>query len=449
MTDWRRSAAYRIAFTYSAAFALAVALLGALVYFAADRAFRAQQDIALAEASDALVQDYRARGLAALAGTIRGRGAANGVVTFGHALFEANGRRVAGDFDLGLPAPGYSDVTFRDPVEGADTARVLTTRLGDAHYLVVGIDSQALERIDRVILSLFVGAFVLMLLIGGGGAMLLGGYLRRRLERISGTAQAIMGGDMRRRVPVSPRGDEFDQLGQVLNLMLERIARLLDNLRQVSADVAHDLRTPLARLRGGLEAALGERDPAAREGAIRQAVKQSDALLALFGGILRIVEVDAGDVRQGFAPVDLSALAEDLTESYAPAIADRGQRLSADIAPGLMVEGNRELIAQAAINLLDNAQTHTPPGTAIRLTLRGEGGFARLDVADDGPGVPAEDRARIVERFVRLDRSRSAHGHGLGLNLVDAIVRAHGGSLAIEDAASGLRAVLRFPRVVT
>ena len=445
MTDWRRSAAYRIAFIYTGALAVAVALLGALVYFAADRAFRGQQDLALAEAKAALVQDYRRQGLAGVAETIRHRGATNGVVTFGYALFDANGRRLAGDFDLKLPRSGYSNVRFRDPVEGVDSARVLTSALDRDHILVVGIDSQALERIDRVILSLFAGAFVLVLLIGAAGAVLLGGYLRRRLERISGAARAIMAGDMRRRVPVSARGDEFDQLGRVLNLMLDRIAGLLDNLRQVSADVAHDLRTPLARLRGGLEAALAQGDQAAREAAIAQAVRQSDALLALFGGILRIVDVDTGDVRQGFAPVDLSELAEDLIDSYAPAIADGGRHLRCDIATGICVAGDRELIAQALANLLDNAQAHTPPGTMIRLPLRADGGFARLAGEDDGPGVPADDRARIVERFVRLDRSRSAAGHGLGLNLVDAIARAHGGGLAIEDALPGLRAVLRFP----
>ncbi|WEK42494.1 MAG: HAMP domain-containing sensor histidine kinase [Candidatus Sphingomonas colombiensis] len=448
MTDWRRSAAYRIAFIYSGALALAVALLGGLVYFAADRAFRAQQDLALAEATAALVQDYRGQGIAPLAETIRRRSATNGVVTFGYALFDANGRRLAGDFELSLPQPGFSNVTFRDPVEGLDSARVLTTALDRDHILVVGIDSQALERIDGVILYLFAGAFALVLLVGLTGAVLLGGYLRRRLERISGTAQAIMAGDMRRRVPVSARGDEFDQLGQVLNLMLGRIAGLLDNLRQVSADVAHDLRTPLARLRGGLEAGLAQNDPAARETAIRQAVQQSDALLALFGGILRIVDVDTGDIRQGFAPVDLSGLAEDLIDSYAPAIADKGRHLSCEIAANVSVAGDRELIAQAVANLLDNAQAHTPAGTTIRLTLRADGGAARLAVEDDGPGVPADDRARIVERFVRLDRSRSASGHGLGLNLVDAIARAHGGVLAIEDAAPGLRAVLRFPLAV-
>ena len=324
MPDRRRSAAYRIALTHSAAFALAIAILGVLVYFAADAAFRRQQDTALAEASADLVRQYHDEGAHELAEAVAHRGGENGVITFGYALFDKAGRRIVGDFDLALPPPGYADVPFHDPVEGDDDARVLTTRLPDGTYLVVGIDSQAVEQLDGVILSLFGGAFFLVLMIGAIAALVLGGYLHRRLEQVTATAEAIMAGDVRRRVPVSPRDDEFDRLAIILNRMLERIGRLLENLRQVSADVAHDLRTPLARLRGDLELALDTRDPDAQRAAIGKALRQSDALLALFGGILRIVEVDAGDIRQGFVRMDIGALAEDICDSYAPAVADGG-----------------------------------------------------------------------------------------------------------------------------
>ncbi len=447
MPDRRRSAAYRIALTHSAAFALAIAILGVLVYFAADAAFRRQQDTALAEASADLVRQYHDEGAHELAEAVAHRGGENGVVTFGYALFDKGGRRVAGDFDLALPPPGYADVPFRDPVEGDDDARVLTTRLPDGTHLVVGIDSQAVEQLDGVILSLFGGAFLLVLLIGAAAALVLGGYLHRRLEQVTATAEAIMAGDVRRRVPVSPRDDEFDRLAIILNRMLERIGRLLENLRQVSADVAHDLRTPLARLRGDLELALDTRDPDAQRAAIGKALKQSDALLALFGGILRIVEVDAGDIRQGFVRMDIGVLAEDICDSYAPAVSDGGRSLSCDIQGGLTIAGDRELLSQALINLLDNAQVHTPQGTHIRVIVVPEGEAAvAVSVTDNGPGVAEGDRERIVERFVRLDRTRSAAGHGLGLNLVEAIVRAHGGTLTIGDAGPGLVVTLSLPR---
>lgn len=436
MTDWRRSAAYRIALTHSAALALAIAVLGTLVYFAADAAFRRQQDVALAEASADLVRDFRAKGMAEVVDTIRARGGRSGVVTFGYALFDARGRRVVGSFDLAMPPLGYADVVFRDPVEGADAARTLTS----------GVDSQALEQIDHVILSLFAGAFLLVVVIGAVAALWIGGYLRRRIELVSLTAAAIMAGDIRHRVPVSGRGDEFDHLGVVLNQMLERIGRLLENLRQVSADVAHDLRSPLARLRGGMESALAAPDGPERDAAIARAIRQCDDLLALFAGILHIVDVDAGDVRQRFVPIDLGALVEDLCDSYVPAVSDGGRTLSGSSEPGLIVAGSAELLSQAVINLLDNAQAHTPAGTHIRVDVAAEGDGAVVVVADDGPGVPAPDRERIVERFVRLDRTRAAAGHGLGLNLVAAIARAHDGTLTIGDAGPGLVATLRLPR---
>lgn len=436
MAELRRSAAYRIAFTYSIAFALAVALLGAAAYLAADAAFRRQQDSALVEESAELVRDYRGEGLAELTAAIAARGSGGRITSFGYAMFDARGRRMVGNLDLPRPRPGFRAVDFRDPVEGADAARALTTTLDDGHTLVVAIDSEALERIDRTLLTLFGGAFVLVLMIGAGGALILGRYLQQRLARISGTANAIVAGS--------------------INVMLDRIADLVDDLRQVSSDIAHDLRTPLARLRGGLEAALDAPADAERHRvALRNAVQQSDALLSLFGGILRIAEVGSGGITEGFRTVDLTALASDLCESYAPAVADGGRTLAcplsaavpAAVPAAMRVLGDRELIAQAVTNLLDNAQSHTPRGTAIRLDLAADDALVRLTVADSGPGVPAADRERIVRRFVRLDPSRSTPGHGLGLNLAAAIATAHGGTLVFDDNRPGLRATLVLPRL--
>jgi len=446
MADLRRSAAYRIAFTYSAVFALAILILGAAVYFAADAAFRAQQDAALTEETHELIRSYRDEGLADLRETITAREARGRVDSFGYAVFDARQHRVAGSLRLRKPRVGWGDVTFIDPVEGPDAARALATDLGDGLTIVVAIDNEALEKIDGTILALFGAALVLVLVFSAGGALALGAYLRRRLARISGTAQAIVGGDLARRVPVGTRGDEFDDLALGLNAMLDRIAQLLDSLRQVSSDVAHDLRTPLSRLRGEIEAALDAPADAQRP-ALKAALRRSDELLSLFAAILRISEVEGGALTRAFAPVDLSALATDLCETYAPAVADGGRTLACDIAPGCAIQGDRELIAQALINLLDNAQAHTPPGTAITVALAQAGDRLALSVADDGPGVAEADRARIVHRFVRLDASRSRAGNGLGLNLVAAIAAAHRGTLTIDANHPGLRATLSLPGI--
>ena len=245
------------------------------------------------------------------------------VNAFGYALFDRAGQQVAGALRTARPAPGLGTIAFTDPREGEDTARALATRLADGRTLVVALDGEPLERVDATILWLFGGALVVVLLVSAGGALVLGATLRRRLDPIGDTAEAIAAGELDRRVPVGARGDEFDRLATSLNAMLDRIVRLMDNLRQLSGDVAHDLRTPLARLRGGLEAALdGPAEDQHR--ALGGALEQSDELLSLFAAILRISEVEAGRLRAGFERVDVGQLTHELCDSFAPAAVDGG-----------------------------------------------------------------------------------------------------------------------------
>lgn len=440
------SAAYRLAFTWSAAFALAILLLGTAVYYAADAEFRRQQDVGLADETAGLLREFGEGGMPDLLDAITKRQAINPANGYRYAVFDSAGHQLTGAARHIPPRFGAQDLAASAGPSASAADRALVTPLSGSARLVVAVGSEAVARLDRTILALFSTAFALVLVLGLIGALALGGYLRRRLERIGGTARAIVAGKMDRRVPVSPRRDEFDQLALALNAMLDRIVLLLENLRQVSADLAHDLRTPLARLRGQIETALdGSGSPDAQRPALKRALAQSDDLLALFAAILRIAEVESGTLRHHFAPVDLSALMSDLAESYDPAVSDGGRTLATRIAAGITINGDRELLAQAAINLLDNAQRHTPPGTAISLDLQRQETTVVLTVADTGPGVPEADRSRIVRRFARLDASRSTPGHGLGLHLVSAIIAAHEGSMAIEDNAPGLRARLELP----
>ncbi|WP_336961403.1 HAMP domain-containing sensor histidine kinase [Sphingobium aquiterrae] len=438
MDRLRSSAAYRIAFTYSAACALAILLLGVAVYFAADADFRRQQDAGLAEESRGLVREFEEGGMADIAKAIAKR--ERGVSAYGYAIFDGAGRRVAGSLETSRPDAGSSDIIFTDPIEGPDPAQALGTDLPGGYRLVVARDTEELEGIDRTILILFGGAFLFVLALGLVGALILGGYLRRRLSGISDAARAIIAGELDRRVPLGPHHDEFDQAGRALNTMLDRINQLMDNLRQVSSDVAHDLRTPLLRLRNQLEQ-VGSVD-----GAAAKAIEQGDAVLALFAAILRIAEVESGALSRTFAAIDLSALATDLGESYQPAFADGGRELDWSIKDGIMVCGDRELIAQALINLLDNARIHTPPGTRVRVALEAGDDWAQLSVADDGPGVPAGDHDRILQRFARGEASRTTPGNGLGLSLVVAVAAAHGGNVAVGANAPGLRVTIIMPR---
>ncbi|MEA3033331.1 MAG: hypothetical protein QOH86_1347 [Sphingomonadales bacterium] len=444
MPELFRSAAYRIAFIYSAAFALAILVLGLILFWTMHLDFTRQLDATLEEEASTLTVEYRNDGRGELADAITQREASTLRERLLYAVYSRDGRRVMGSLRTGVPRLGLHDITFIDPREGPDAARGLAVDLGDGTKLLVAADRERIEQIDRTVISVFGAAFLLVVLLGAVGALLLGGYLRRRLNGISSAAEAIVQGDMASRMPVGARGDEFDRLSRSLNAMLERIASLVENVRQVSTDVAHDLRTPLARLRNRLEEAL-------RSGAkgdvalIEDSLRRVDDVLALFAAILRIAEVEGGKIRRTFKPVDVSTLASELAESYAPAIAQGGRSLTATVANGLRVRGDAELLAQALVNLIENAQSHTPLGTAIEICVEARDGTIVLAVADNGPGVPPEDRERIVERFVRLERSRSTPGHGLGLNLVSAIAAVHGGVLGFADNRPGLRAFLELP----
>ena len=445
MRSLTNSAGYRIAFVYSAAIAAGIALLGTIIFFAMHVAFTRQLDATIQDEADTMLLEYRSGGPDALATAIADRERLSSNAQLYYAVFLTDGRRSFGELDTRMPAAGWQEIAFKSP-EGSDSGRALAIDLPDHRRLVIAADREWLEQIDRTVLITFVAGLIAVIALGFVGALLLGGYLRRRLTAIGNAAEAINDGDFTCRMPVSDRHDEFDQLAGVLNTMLERIERLLDNLRQVSSDVAHDLRTPLTRLRNALEES--ERAPvdvATQRLVTADAIHRVDDILSLFAAILRISEVESGRIRRLFAPFDLSALITDLAESYAPAVQEGGRRLDWKVKPGVTIVGDRELIAQAVANLIENAQAHTPPQTAIAITLVKAGASARIVVADNGPGVAESDRATITKRFSRLDHSRSTAGHGLGLNLVAAIVGLHRGVLSFADNNPGLAAEMSLP----
>lgn len=447
MMGFRNSAAYRIAFAYSAAIAVGIALLGAIIFWAMHIAFTRQLDAMLQDEVETLIIEYRSGGEAELRDAIaqRERLTQQGATLY-YAEFASNGQRTFGSLNAAMPALGMHDIAFNDPAEGPDEARGLAIDLPDHRRLLVAADREWVEQIDRTVLVTFAVGFLAVIGLGIGGALLLGGYLRRRLRAIGSAAEAIIGGDIGHRIPARDQGDEFDQLAKLLNAMLEETERLLENLRQVSSDVAHDLRTPLSRLRNALEASVGtEANPKDRQQVIADAIVRVDDILALFAAILRISEVESGKIRRLFAPVDLSGLIVDLAESYAPAVQEAGRSLTWSVDSGIKVTGDRELIAQAVTNLLENAQQHTPEGTKIHIGLSRSDNWVRIRVADTGPGVPPADRAMIARRFIRLESSRSRAGHGLGLNLVAAVVRLHRGQLNFADNSPGLVAEIELP----
>lgn len=445
MTLLPQSAAYRIALISALAFALATMLLGAAVYYAAHEAFVAQMDAGIAQASDGLLAEWRDDGVAGVREAVRQREAA-GPDALGYAIFDPAGRRIGGQLDTAMPSPGWQRIVFRDPDEGADPARAKVTILPGGYRLVVAADLEPLERIDETILTQFGIAFLALLIIGIVGGLMLGAYLKHRLTRIDATARAIIAGDLSRRADIGQRGDEFDRVSASLNAMLDRIEALVSNLRQVTSDLAHDLRTPLTRLRQRLEGLGATSDTPDRIDATDAAIEQCDDVLRLFDAILRISELEQGSLRRHFAPVDLGIIAADLAEAHESVADEVGRTLSTAIAGPCIVYGDRELLSQAVINLIENALRHTPPGTAVTIGTRCSPATASIFVADQGQGIAPSDRTRVTERFVRLETARSTPGHGLGLSLVAAIARAHGGTLALDDANPGLVATISLPR---
>lgn len=443
-----RSAARRIALVAFLAYAAAMLALGISVFYATHAAFSRQIDTSIEQTTRALLVEYRDDGVRGISEAIaQQRGP--GPISLGTALYDPTGQRIAGNLLTPMPAPGWQRIVFSDPEEGPDPARAKVTALSGGYRLAVAADLESLEAIDRTILSMFGIAMGFLLLLGIGGAMALAAYLRRRLSSIEATAGAIIRGDLDRRAAVSGADDEFDRVAASLNSMLDRIAGLIANLRQVSGDLAHDLRTPLTRLRNQLERLRSDGLTAAKEAQADEALAQADSVLSLFGAILRISEVEEGSLRRAFAAVDLSSLTRELGETLTPLAEDARRVLDIEVADDLIVTGDRELLAQAIINLVENALRHTPEGSRIALTARSEEVEVVLTVSDDGPGIAEGDRERVQQRFVRLEAARSTDGHGLGLSLVRAIADMHGAKFVLGDAAPGLVAQIRLPQRAT
>lgn len=433
--------AARLAIGFSLGFALVASLLGIGIYWTMRGELRGELDQRILTEQHALVRQAGGAIDAAVANRV-----AHGGSDMRYALY-AGDRFVAGQPVQALPAPGWSDNDFREANGDFDTARSYAEQLPDGRLLIVGADPESVERMDERMLPAFALAFGLMGAIGIGGGFWLSGALRRRIGAMTRAADAIIAGDLHQRMPMDGSGDEFDRLATTLNTMLDRIGALMDNLRQVSTDIAHDMRMPLARLRQSADLALAgdASDPERLRETLLHMIDQSDEMLALFNAMLTISEIEAGGAALRKTPFDLSALATDLGESYAASAEDSGKTLSLSVAPDLTIDGNRELAAQLIVNLLDNALRHTPEGAAIAVALVPAEGTVALSVADNGPGIPAGERDRVFSRFTRLERSRSTPGHGLGLSLVAAIARAHDATIRLEDNQPGVRMTVTFP----
>ena len=372
-------------------------------------------------------------------------------------IADADGRIIAGnvrDIDAGIlsdlgwtPQPfhyrRFGEAEGQRPLAIARVFLLLPSRL----KMLVGRDMTEVARFGELIRRTLWIAVVGVLLFGLLAWFLVGRQALARIDSVARTSRRIMAGDLSQRLQLAGTGDEFDRLSQNLNALLDRIENLDSGLKQVSDNIAHDLRTPLARLRNKAEAALRASGKDEDREALRDIRREADDLIATFNALLMISRVEAGGRAARLEPLDLSAAVRDVHELFEAVVEEAGGTLQAQIAPGLRAQGNRELLSQAIANLIENAVKYADPGgaLAVGLTLAPARGEAVIEVADNGAGIAPQDRERVQERFVRLDRSRTTEGSGLGLSLVRAIAELHHGRFELQDNAPGLRARLFVP----
>ena len=457
-----RRTPFRLTMLFLALFAAASGALLAYIYAttAGEARRRAEADVLREMAT---LQDvYRERGKDALNQALIERTLRGGPYLF--LMMDPSGQPITGNIEVSpvvdfTPPQTWAEFRVSDAAPDGrivrHSARGLQRRLPGGELLFVGVDVGDTEAyVGRVVLALW-GAGAIVILMGLGGGLLISRNVERSMARLTRVVAAVEGGDLRARAEVKGVKDEFDELAQGLNGMLDRLEQSMASIRHAGDAIAHDLRSPLTRMRAKLEVSLidAENGKGDATQSLATALEEADGLLKTFNAVLAISRLQTAGKAPEPADFDAGELSADLAELYEPASWDRGLDFSAEVQTGLVIHANREFVAQALANLIDNALKYTPSGGAVMLRARRKStGEIELSVTDTGPGVPEEDRARVVQRFVRLENSRNAPGSGLGLSLVAAVAEAHGGRLeldegpgVVDDTGPGLRAALVFP----
>ena len=460
-----RRTPFRLTLLFLALFAAAASAILGYVYVASAAEARGRAEAAVRSELDTLTGIYEERGIDALNRALVDRALSDS--PFLYLLMDAEGSVITGSLNAS-PITDYAEgeqwVTYPytdTDAEGRVTrpqARGVQVRLASGEMLFVARsmgDTEAyLSRLTQALWA----AMGIVLMLGLAGGLLVSRNIERSMARLNRVVTAVQEGDLKARAPLRNAGDEFDELGLGLNVMLDRLEASMASIRHAGDAIAHDLRSPLTRMRAKLEVALIDAEAGKIDGvdALQLALDEADSLLKTFNTVLAIARLQAA-AGAGRTPdptlFDAADLAADMAELYEPASEDKGLEFSAEIERGLMIEANRPFLAQALANIIDNAIKYTPTGGAVMLRARRRSsGEIEFSVTDTGPGVPEGDRERVIERFVRLDNSRTEPGSGLGLSLVGAVMEAHGGRIQLDEGPGayggfgpGLRVALVLP----
>lgn len=445
-----KSSVFRLALLYMGIFGASVAMLLVFIYWSTAGYMSRQTDDTIGAEITGLAERYRLSGLDGLVHSIEERLSRTPNGSAIYLLADQNLVRVVGNLANWPEVEVDSDGWLNFGLEQATARGELTHRararpftLHGGYRLLVGRDMHELDATRNLIARALAWGLAITALLGLVGGITLSRRTMHRLEAINETSRRIMRGDLSQRIPKRGTGDDFDQLTENLNGMLDVIERLMEDVRRVSDNIAHDLRTPLTRLRHRLETL--KQLHGADQSALESAVADADGLLATFNALLRIANIESGRRAAAFQELALDAVVGDVTELYEPLAEARGLTLQADARAGMHVRGDRDLLFQALANLLDNAIKYTPSGGHVTVSTIAHRGTARLLVRDDGPGIPEHAREQVFKRFFRLEQSRNTPGNGLGLSLVEAVARLHGASIQLADGGPGLEVSIDFP----
>jgi len=451
---WLRSLSARMVLLNTAVTIGLSALMILILCLLAERFMQAHLDDTVLDELHVMESEFGIDGLRGVASLIGGRIAANPDGRQAYLLLDPFGRKIAGNL-AALPPPGgrtkdgYTMPTLHQPVDA--TLRLLTSELIDGSRLVVGFDDHEITVFVEALQRSATIGFAITVLLGIAAGALSSRLTLNQIEAINRTANRIIAGDLHQRVPLRGSRDEFDRLGNTLNEMLDRINELMNAVRYATESIAHDLRSPLTRMRNRIESARAEQglSPDGQKELLDQLSGEVDRVLIVFSSLLRLATIESGVLRSGFQRVDLRPLVDDAVSLYEALASERDISIStvvsANGADGVDIDGDRDLLFQTVCNLLDNAVKFSPDGAEVRVELAVEQGQARIRIRDRGPGIPAEQRERVFERLVRLDSSRGSPGFGLGLSLVRGIARLHRGDCRLLDGSPGTLAVLELP----
>ena len=447
------SSFFRLAMIYALVFSFSVLLLLGFIYWATAIYMSSQADELINVEIQGLAEQYRQRGLTGLTEVMRERLRRNPESGMLYLFAGSNYQALAGNLShwpqVGEDEQGWIDFRLehrRDPQGFSRLARARLFRLPKGLHLLVGRDVHELESIRQLLVRALIWGMILTVGLGILGGIACSASVARRLETMNQTSRRIMAGEIHRRIPVRGTGDDFDQLAENLNAMLDRIEQLMEGIRQISDNVAHDLKTPLTRLKYHLERAdkaEGATDPTC----LSEAIAEADRLLLIFNALLKIARVESDQSGQFTHRVDLSQVLGDVVELYEPLAQEKAVGMKVQVAGSIEVPGNRDLLFQCLANLLDNSLKFTPAGGVVHVSLSKmlDKEVAEIYIADSGPGIVADERARVFRRFYRIESSRQTPGHGLGLSLVAAVITHHQGEVWLNDNDPGLKVCLHFP----